>query len=81
MACPVCGNELTGIERTGGVCSACGKETLLFHGCVSGHVLCPSCAEASVRQAIRDVCLSSDSRDPRQVLDSMLSVPLISARH
>ena len=54
MACPVCGNELTGIERTGGVCSACGKETLLFHGCVSGHVLCPSCAEASVRQAIRE---------------------------
>lgn len=80
MACPVCRSELRGTERTEGVCSACGKETTVFHKCVNGHVLCPSCAEALVRQAIRDVCLSFDSRDPRQVLDSMLAVPLISAR-
>lgn len=80
MACPVCRSELRETERTEGVCSACGKETTVFHKCVNGHVLCPSCAEASVRQAIRDVCLSSDSRDSRQVLDSMLAVPLISAR-
>ena len=80
MACPVCGGELTGMMRTEGICSACGEETFLFHSCAEGHVLCPSCAEETVKQAIRDVCLSSDSRDPRHILDSMLAVPVVSAR-
>lgn len=80
MACPVCGGGVEATERKECTCSVCGKKSTIFHRCANGHMLCLSCAEASVRQAIKDVCMSSDSRNPREILDGMLSVPAISAR-
>ncbi len=75
-----CGEEFRRIEDTMHVCSVCGKDTKVVYACPNGHSMCAECVEPIIRRKVKEICKSSTSRNPRTILDSLLSCDIISER-
>lgn len=76
--CGVCGEPL--IYETGGVsrrCVFCGKEfnTLIY--CPAGHYVCDSCHSRTTLDVLRDVLNSTNSTDPAEILETVMSHPSV----
>ncbi len=55
-------------------CGICGAKVSSHTHCVKGHFVCDRCHTAGM-DSIFGVCLSSDSRDPVQILEQLMSLP------
>lgn len=75
-----CGEELKRIENTMHDCTICGKYTHVVYACTNGHSMCAECVEPHIRSRVKEICKASESKDPRSILDSLLSDDLISER-
>ena len=75
-----CGEELKRIESTMHDCTVCGKYTNVVYACTNGHSMCAECVEPHIRARVKEICEASESKDPRSILDSLLSDDLISER-
>lgn len=78
--CPICRSALTSMPKTFGRCGFCGRETDLVSACSDGHMLCASCTEPVIRAEIKRICMSSSSKDPYDILQEILKVPVVFGR-
>ena len=78
--CPICRGPLRPMQKEFGKCSFCGTETDLVSSCDDGHRICASCTEPIIRSEIKRVCMSSQSKDPYDILMDILDVPIVFGR-
>ena len=55
-------------------CAICHKKEMSKTRCVNGHYVCDECHTSGI-DAIYDICLSSDSKDPVAIMRTMMDEP------
>lgn len=77
-ACLVCGKALVYFEKAKELeCEFC-KERFLSHAaCEDGHFICDSCHEKQGIEAIMRICMSSDSKNPVLLAQSIMANPFV----
>ncbi|MGN1045244.1 MAG: DUF5714 domain-containing protein [Candidatus Methanomethylophilaceae archaeon] len=78
--CPICRKEPVPRPRHLGMCSVCGKDADIVSECPDGHALCRDCIEPVIKSEIKRICLASDSKDPYDILERLLEVPIVADR-
>ena len=81
MDCPNCGTELKRMdEKTIGKCKLCGKDCESDCECGKGHLICGDCTENLIREKIKEVCRTTKSKNPYDVLEEIYSDGIVSTR-
>ncbi len=76
--CGVCGNLLIyGTEETSRVCTYCRKEFYALIYCPEDHYICDSCHSSKALEIIREVLSSTNSSDPIELLEIIMSHPSV----
>lgn len=79
--CPVCSKTMmreSGKKKA--VCDICHKDCETDARCESGHVICLDCIEMPIRARIKEICRSSTSKDPYEVLEELNSDNMVRTR-
>ena len=81
MDCPNCGTKLKRMdEKTIGKCKLCGKDCESDCECGKGHLICGDCTENLIREKIKEVCKTTKSKNPYDVLEEIYSDGIVSTR-
>ena len=81
MRCPRCDAELErNAEKSKGKCIVCGKKCESNCGCVNGHLVCEDCTEDLIVRRIKDICESTTSKDPYDILEEMYEDRIVATR-
>jgi hypothetical protein len=76
--CGVCGTSLIyGTEEAARTCTYCGKEFNALIYCPEGHYICDSCHSSKALDIIREVLSSTDSANPIELLEIIISHPSV----
>ncbi|KKM11442.1 hypothetical protein SY88_08455 [Clostridiales bacterium PH28_bin88] len=76
--CMVCGRELVYAARpTAHTCVYCGRQEEAYLYCPAGHYVCDACHRQDAIEAIKQICLASDSRDPLFIADAVMDLPFV----
>ena len=77
--CLICGSKLLYLEKPEPMnCNACGQEYASNAKCEQGHFICDECHQKEGTDYIETVCCNSQSTDPIQLANSIMSNPKIS---
>jgi len=77
-ACLICGEELKYLEKAESMeCVICHTEYMSNAKCESGHFICDECHCQKGIEAIVDICLKSESRNPIEIAKSIMTFPYI----
>jgi len=73
--CLICGAPLVYLQAEEEMeCALCGNKTKSRARCANGHFVCDSCHGSGVGAALA-LCLASQSSDPIEILEAMMSLP------
>ncbi len=73
--CLICGAQLEYLVRDEQMeCSICGRKEPSKTRCATGHYVCNECHSRGVGSVL-PMCLSNDSKDPAEILESLMSAP------
>ena len=73
--CLICKAPLVYLEADEEMrCEICGKRSLSKTRCVNGHFVCSECHMAGL-DAIVSLCLSTDSKNPVEIIQTMMAQP------
>jgi hypothetical protein len=76
--CGVCGKPLVyGTTEVKKTCEYCGKEFPAQIYCPEGHYICDACHSKGALDILRDVLSKTDSADPFEILEKVMSHPSI----
>lgn len=76
--CVICGGSLNYLdEPIGAECFYCNKEERTRITCPEGHFVCDECHGKGAYEAIKEIALSSDSREPLSLAEDMMSHPSV----
>lgn len=76
--CGVCGKPLVyGTEEISMRCAFCGNEFSTLIYCPDGHFVCDFCHGRETLDILRDVLNSTDSTDPVEMLETVMSHPSV----
>ncbi len=77
-ACLICGKPLTYFDTARRMeCVFCHKEFESYASCENGHFVCDTCHAERGVEAIMEYCLSSDSKNPIEILHAIMDTPYI----
>ena len=73
--CLICGSPLEYLQEDELMtCALCGKKEPSKARCVKGHYVCNECHTRGL-DSIVAVCLGSESRNPLEILETMMNMP------
>lgn len=76
--CMICGSSLDYLgEATPAECYYCGRSGRTRIICPEGHFICDECHGKGAYEAIKEIALSSDSKEPISLAEDLLSHPSI----
>ena len=67
------------IDTFAGECTSCGNAGDMNYADENGPI-CNGCAEPYIRERVRQICEASTSKNPREILDTLIADDLIAAR-
>lgn len=67
MDCPECSSNIDVNKKSEGICMKCGSEKTVY-GCTNFHSICESCLDDVSFERIKDICISSTSINPYDIL-------------
>lgn len=73
--CPVCNTEMIQDyvpERV--KCDACGKSCVTNYHCPNGHHICNECRFGDLFSQIKEICLTSTSKNPKEIAEQMMDI-------
>lgn len=77
-ACLVCGKPLVYFHEPRKMeCAFCHRKFMSYACCEDGHYVCDECHEKKGLEAIKRVCLHSDSRDPIAITREIMEDPYV----
>ncbi len=77
-ACLVCGKPVVYYEKARRMeCEICHRQFESHAGCEEGHYVCDECHGAKGIQIIMEVCKSSTSRNPAEIMQGLMEDPYI----
>ena len=83
--CMVCGGTLEYLsESISVVCNYCGKEETGYIHCPKGHYVCEICHGKGAYDVVKDLALSTKSKDPMAIAETMMAhpnIPMLGCEH
>ncbi|MDK2805743.1 MAG: hypothetical protein PWQ94_907 [Thermoanaerobacterium sp.] len=83
--CMICGKPLMYLEKPVlKKCEYCGTEELTLAHCMDGHYVCDKCHAKDGIEVIKDYCLSTNSKDPMEIVENIMSdarIPMHGPEH
>lgn len=77
-ACLVCGKPLVYFHEPKEMeCAFCHRKFMSYACCEDGHYVCDECHEKQGLEAVKRVCLHSDSRDPIAITQEIMEDPYV----
>ena len=81
MRCPNCNTELKRLDETvSGRCKLCGKDCESDCDCEKGHLICGDCTENLIRKRIKEICRTTELKNPYDVLEEFYKDGIIATR-
>ena len=81
MRCPNCNTELKRLDETvSGRCKLCGKDCESDCDCEKGHLICGDCTEDLIRERIKEICRTTELKNPYDVLEEFYKDGIIATR-
>ena len=80
MDCPLCNEEIMRVDEYNGTCSICHMDQTIVCECGKGDAICKNCTEDLIRKRVKEICRSSDEKNPYDVLEELFMDRIIATR-